>query len=127
MGISVNEEMNCYDGVSWQAKEGKAKRTTKSAKEKSQKAKNKRKYSSRINTWFDNVMKYSTDLYERYPVPFIITYVTVLIGALISSTMFVIRLVGFKTPPPTRMDDDLKEKRRKILEKRAKKVEEKHK
>jgi hypothetical protein len=116
MGISVNEQNDWYDGVPWQNKYGKAK--------KAKKTRIKTTKASQVpqeESWFDGLTNNMLALYDKYPRTFVIVYGLLLATFLVLSLRFLFGMFRFTKATPVYMDDDMKVKRQKILEKRSEK------
>ena len=117
MGLSVNiNDDKWYDGVPWTQKFGKAKKI------KSQKQKTKKKSKDKKSEgWLDSISGKYEEISAKHPLLFLIVYSSTLITlpALISYWLY--RYVCSRKRHPEFIDEELKEKRRKILEKRLKK------
>lgn len=119
MGIDVNvEDQSWYDGVPWEKKEGRAK-PSKKTYERKRKAKSRRKEKSIIDSALDG----GQEFYEHHPYIFVTLYSAVLFFFTSMSISFLLKVYNPFRTTDTYMDEKLKEKRIKILEKRAQKSE----
>lgn len=119
MGIPVNDNKGeCYDGVPWQVKEGFAKKD----KKPKDKTKPTRQRSPKATTWYEQLFQQSLEYYDQYPKTFLCIYCSLLGFSLIHLTRIILGFIHHKKGEEY-IDDDLKEKRRKLMEKRARKAE----
>lgn len=118
MGLLVNEnESNWYDGIPWQIKAGKAIKKKKSTEKKKTPKKPKEP-----QTWFESFLRLTSNLYTQYPITFMVAYGAAVLLVLAVSTLLLFRFFVHKPQDQVYIDEDIKEKRRKIMEKKAKKT-----
>ena len=100
MGISVSENSaNWYNGVSWSLLNGKGKsNVNQENKDKTTYNAKKKKKIEEQNTWFDNMLNYTLELYMKYPITFIFIYGMVLLFFMLTSTWFLFRRFAPKDP-----------------------------
>lgn len=116
MGIPQNDDKaKCYDGIPWSTKQGKGKKL-KEDKQRSKKSKSKK---VKEQSYFDKITELTIQLYDSHPILFMIGYGSLLALSLLYATSFILRLLSKGNQKQHYIDEDIKEKRRKILEKKA--------